>query len=113
MLGIFEKYKKKKQFQAYCNGYSAGYQRGVEKCRLNADGRVLQLRSSDITIQSQFCKRPKAAWRYFPWYAGFEYGYTEALSWYNAGEDPKLGDGDESINDIIERLRKEFDKEAF
>ena len=50
---------------------------------------------------------------YFPWYHGFELGYTECLSWYNSGDNPDVPNNDESLVDIVDRLRKEFDKEVF
>lgn len=106
---MFEKLKSRLQFQAYVSGYSKGYYHACKKLKIN-DGRFAILKNEDIVLGSQFYKRPRFRFRLFPWYSGFEFGMTDAYGFYNAGEDPH--NSEESIEDVLGKVRKEFDKDS-
>lgn len=108
---MFNKLKRRIQYQAYVSGYSKGYYHACKKLRLN-DGRYSILKHEDVVLGSQFYKRPHFRFRLFPWYSGFEYGMTDAYSFYNAGDNPDPRNSEESIDDVIGRVQKEFEKDA-
>lgn len=105
---MFDKLKTRLQFQAYASGYSKGYYHACKKLKIN-DGRFVILKHEDIVLGSQFYKRPRFRFRLLPWYSGFEFGMTDAYSFYNAGDDPH--NSDESLEDVLGKVQKEFEKD--
>lgn len=106
---IFE-IKRKIQFKRFKSGYWEGYKQGAKRC-FTANGLFLPVKMTDINIYSEFSKHPpnSRAWTYNPWRAGFEYGYTEALSFYDAGESPTSNN--DTFYDQESRIRLEFEKQ--
>lgn len=106
---IFE-LKRKIQFRRFKSGYWDGYHQGTKIC-FTANGLFLPVKVTDISIYSEFSKHPPCSreWTYNPWRAGFEYGYTEALSFYNAGESP-VSNGDSFYRQDI-RIRMAFERQ--
>lgn len=102
--------KERIQFERFQKGYWSGYNQGAKRC-FTANGLFLPVKVTDISIYSEFCKHPPRSreWTYNPWRAGFEYGYTEALSFYNAGESPVYNDDSFYSQDI--RIRMEFERQ--
>lgn len=101
--------KRKIQFNRFSKGYWSGYSQGARRC-LVANGMFLPLKITDINIYSNFVNHPPRSrkWTYQPWFEGFSYGYTEALSFYNSGDDPEYNN--DSIHDQEIRIREEFMK---
>lgn len=106
--------KRKIQFKRFKSGYWDGYRQGAKRC-FTANGLFLPAKVTDISIYSEFCKHPPRSreWTYNPWRAGFEYGYFEALSFYNAGESPVSNDDSFYNQDIRIRMAFEKQKENF
>lgn len=102
--------KRNIQFKRFKSGYWSGYNQGAKRC-FTANGLFLPVKATDINIYSEFCKHPPRSreWTYNPWRAGFEYGYTEALSFYDAGESPTSNE--DSFYDQESRIRLEFEKQ--
>lgn len=97
------------QFKRFYKGYWNGYNQGTKRCFI-ANGRLLPVKITDINVYAEFSKHPPRSrtWTYNPWRAGFEYGYTEALSFYNAGESPTSNDDSFYEQDI--RVKQEFER---
>lgn len=101
--------KQKIQFKRFKSGYWDGYRQGAKRC-FTANGLFLAAKITDINIYCEFCKHPPRSreWTWKPWRAGFEYGYLEALSFYNSGDNPVSNDDSFYSQDI--RIRMAFEK---
>lgn len=100
--------KHKFQWESFCDGYSKGYKYGVYKL-LHKNGMYQQCRQSDMDMGAQYQKRPKSKLLYLPWKAGFDYGYTTAVSNYNVGV---TDDNDPTtLDEIIDDVKHEYEIE--
>lgn len=106
---LMKSIKLKIQFKRFQKGYWDGYSQGCKRC-LVANGTFLVVKVTDINVYSEFSKHPpkSRAWTYRPWRAGFEYGYAEAISFYDSGESPTSNDDSFYEQDI--RIKLEFEK---
>lgn len=108
MIQMIRRIKDKLQFNSYSLGYSKGYYHACKKLKVK-NGRYAILKHEDVVLGSQFYKRPRFRLQLFPWISGFEFGMTDAYSFYNAGDDPYYSE--ESIEDIIKRVKAEYEKD--
>lgn len=108
-MSLFKAIKEKIQFRKFYNGYYAGYKEGAKRCYMS-DGRFLRLSMTDMNVYSDFSKHPNKNWNwlYRPWREGFDFGYTEALGFYNSGDDPNKNGDSYYAQDI--RVKQEFEK---
>lgn len=107
-MNLIRRLKERLQFQAYVDGFSKGYQHACKRFRV-LDGRYLPYKFSDVVLGQQYVKSPRFKFRKLPWVKGFEYGYMDALSQYNAGEDAH--NSDETFTDLIARVKNEFERD--
>ena len=106
---LLKSLKQKIQFKRFYKGYWDGYNQGTKRCMV-ANGLFLPVKMTDINVYSEFSKHPPRSrtWTYAPWRAGFEYGYDEALGFYNSGESPTCN-GDSFYEQDI-RIKLEFER---
>lgn len=99
--------KEKIQLKKFRNGYWDGYSSGAKRCLIE-DGRFLRLSVTDMNVYCEFKKHPNKSrtWLYGPWRAGFDFGYTEAVSFYNSGDHPH--DNNDTVHDQEFRIMQEF-----
>lgn len=114
MPRLFRLLKERIQYKKFYNGYYAGYHQGAKRCYMS-DGRYLRLSMTDMNVYSDFAKHPSKSrkWLYVPWRKGFDYGYSDAVGFYNSGDDPHKNDDSYYAQDIRVRQRYEELKEEF